>query len=216
MNNNHMSKLDKLYTMIANAKELGIELGPEVYQQTDALEEEIIKKDILPVIKESIEPTLKQIQRDLTLVVDYVPGVSVRVRLSRESGLYNQEDFVDLTPDPEVEHSSHPGGKAVKRAPASSLRIIRRDGSILMEESAAATLVAAIKEADPIKVRSLGIVCCKVPLVSTSKDKKYGAHQAEVAPGLYVMKHSNNMMKEDYLNRISKAFNLGWEVELTK
>ena len=94
-----MSKLSKLYAMIANAQELGIDLGEDVYKQTDQLEEEIIKKEILPVIKEQIEPTLRQIKRDITLVVDYVPDVSVRVRLSRESAIYNQEDFVDLTPD---------------------------------------------------------------------------------------------------------------------
>ena len=77
-----MSKLSKLYSMIANAQELGIELGAEVYKQTDKLEEEIIKKEILPVVKDQIEPTMRQIKRDLTLVVDYVPGAPIRIRLS--------------------------------------------------------------------------------------------------------------------------------------
>ena len=40
-----MSKLSKLYAMIANAQELGINLGEDVYKQTDQLEEEIIKKE---------------------------------------------------------------------------------------------------------------------------------------------------------------------------
>ena len=34
-----MSKLSKLYAMIANAQELGIDLGDDVYKQTDKLEE---------------------------------------------------------------------------------------------------------------------------------------------------------------------------------
>lgn len=38
------------------------------------LEEDIIKKEILPVVTETIEPALKQVQRDLVLVVDYHPG----------------------------------------------------------------------------------------------------------------------------------------------
>lgn len=211
-----MSKLSKLYAMIANAQDLGINLGEDVYKQTDQLEEEIIKKEILPVIKEQIEPTLKQIKRDLTLVVDYVPDVSVRVRLSRESGIYNQEDFVDLTPDPQAEHGTRKGGKNVKRAPKSAIKITRKDKTVLQESSAAATLVKAIVEADPLKVRELGIVCCKVPLVSTSKDKKYSDKQVEVAPGLYVITHSNNKMKKGFLESISSALHLGWKVEIIK
>ena len=209
-----MSKLSKLYSMIANARELGIELGKDVYQQTDKLEEEIIKKEILPVIKEQIEPTLRQIKRDLTLVVDYVPDVSVRVRLSRESGIYNREDFVELTPDPQAEHGTRKGGKNIKRAPKSAVRVIRKDHTVIQEYSAAATLVAAIAEANPIKVRELGRICCKVPLVSTTKDEKYAKTQVEVSPGLYVITHSNNKMKKDYLEQISTELGLGWIVEL--
>lgn len=211
-----MSKLSKLYAMIANAQDLGINLGEDVYRQTDQLEEEIIKKEILPVIKEQIEPTLKQIKRDLTLVVDYVPDVSVRVRLSRESGIYNQDDFVDLTPDPQAEHGTWKGKKNVKRAPKSAIKVIRKDKSVIQEPTAAATLVAAITEADPRKVREIGIICCKVPLVSTSKDEKYSDTQVEVAPGLYVITHSNNKMKKSYLETISKSLHLGWKVEIIK
>ena len=202
--------------MIANARELGIELGKDVYKQTDKLEEEIIKKEILPVIKEQIEPTLRQIERDLTLVVDYVPDVSVRVRLSREGGIYNKEDFVELTPDPQAEHGTRKGGKNIKRAPKSAVRVVRKDRSVIQENSAAATLVSAITEANPIKVRELGIICCKVPLVSTTKDEKYAKTQVEVSPGLYVITHSNNKMKKDYLEQISKALGLGWKVEILK
>ena len=202
--------------MIANAQELGINLGEDVYQQTDKLEEDLIKKEILPVIKEQIEPILRQIKRDLSLVVDYVPNVSVRVRLSRENGIYKQEDFVDLTPDPQAEHGTRKGGKNIKRAPKSAIKITRRDKSVLEESSAAATLVKAVVEADPMKVRELGIVCCKVPLVSTSKDKKYSDKQVEVAPGLYVITHSNNKMKKAFLETISNALHLGWKVEIIK
>ena len=211
-----MSKLSKLYAMIANAQELGINLGEDVYKQTDKLEEDIIKKEILPVIKEQIEPTLRQIKRDLTLVVDYVPDVSVRVRLSRESGIYKQEDFVDLTPDPQAEHGTRKGGKNIKRAPKSAIKITRKDKTVLQESSAAATLVKAVVEADPLKVRELGIVCCKVPLVSTSKDKMYSDKQVEVAPGLYVITHSNNKMKKAFLETISNTLHLGWKVEIIK
>lgn len=211
-----MSKLSKLYAMISNAQELGIDLGNDVYKQTDKLEEEFIKKEILPVIKDQIEPTLGQIKRDLTLVVDYVPNAPVRIRLSREPGIYNREVFIELTPDPKAEHSTHTGGKNVKRAPKSALKVIRNDKTIIQESTAAATLAAAITEANPLKVRELGIICCKVPLVSTTKDDKYASTQIEVAPGLFVITHSNNKMKKAFLETISKSLGLGWKIELIK
>ena len=80
-----MSKLSKLYAMIANAQELGIDLGDDVFKQTDKLEEDLIRKEILPVVKERIEPALNQVQRELVLVVDYAPGTPLKVKLSNIS-----------------------------------------------------------------------------------------------------------------------------------
>lgn len=211
-----MTKLDKLYSTIKNLEELGIELPADVLKQTAELEESLIKKEILPVVRQQIEPVLCNIHRDLTFVVDYVPGIPVRVRISRKAGIYDNNDFIELTPDPEVEHSSRNGGKQGKHAPASGLRVIRKDGSFIQEKYAGHTLVTAIKEAGPRRVRELNIICCKVLLVSTTKDKKYGHTQEEVEPGLYVIKHSNNNMKKDFLDTISKAFNLGWTVEVLR
>lgn len=211
-----MSKLSKLYSMIANARELGIELGQEVYQQADKLEEEIIKKEILPVIKEQIEPTLRQIERELTLVVDYVPEGSVRVRFSRELVNYDREEFVELTADPQVEHSTWKGGKDIKRAPKSSIRVIRKNKTVIQEATSAATMVVAINEANPIRVRELGLICCKIPLVSTTRDEKYASAQVEVSPGLFVITHANNRTKKEYLEQISNALDMGWKIEIIK
>jgi hypothetical protein len=69
-----MTKLEKLYSTIQNLKELGLELGEDLLKQTNELEQEIIKKEILPVISEKIEPIIGQIQRELVLVVNYVPN----------------------------------------------------------------------------------------------------------------------------------------------
>ena len=203
--------------MIANAQELGINLGEDVYKQTDLLEEEIIKKEILPIVKERIEPALSQVQRELVLVVDYSPKEPLKVKLSRRVKLDNIKDLVDLTPDPQATHSTHVIAQPAKsRAKASKLIVHLPDGKIIQEDTAAATLVEAIRRADPVKVRSLGIICCKVPLVSTSKDEKYADAQVEVSPGLYVITHSNNKMKKDYLETISAALHLGWKVEIIK
>lgn len=101
-----MSKLSKLYAMITNAKELGINLGEDVYKQTDQLEEEIIKKEILPVVTQNIAPALKQVQRELVLVVDYIPERPISVHLSRKTNITELLDAKIMEMDQQAEHKT--------------------------------------------------------------------------------------------------------------
>ena len=77
-----MTKLEKLYSIIENSRDVGVKLPKGVLQQVEELEEEIIKKEILPVVTETIAPALKQVQRELVLVVDYNPNSPISVHLS--------------------------------------------------------------------------------------------------------------------------------------
>lgn len=45
-------------------------VGEDLERKASELEEEIIKKEILPVLTKTIEPALKPVQRELVLVVD--------------------------------------------------------------------------------------------------------------------------------------------------
>lgn len=212
-----MMRLKKLYELASSIKEFDLKSKDAILQEINELEEEIIRKDILPVVKDKIEPALSQVQRELLLVVDYTPGKPLKVKLSRRAKLENITDLVDLTPDPQAQHSTRKStDKNISRAKASKLIVHLPDGKAIQEDTAAQTLVEAVRRADPLKVRTLGIVCCKVPLVSTTKDRKYGDTQVDVGNGLYVITHSNNKMKKSFLDAISKAFNLGWKVDIIK
>ena len=67
--NNHnscnMTKLEKLYSIIENSRELGVKLSKDVLQQVEELEEGIIKEEILPALGNDIAPRLEPIKRDL-------------------------------------------------------------------------------------------------------------------------------------------------------
>ena len=69
-----MSRLGDLYKAMETLRKEGLSLNDDLERQVSELEEDIIKKEILPVVTETIEPALKQVQRDLVLVVDYHPG----------------------------------------------------------------------------------------------------------------------------------------------
>lgn len=212
-----MTKLEKLYASIKGLQDLGLPLNEETLRAADDLEELIIKNEILPTLSKDIEPRLSQIQRELVLVVEYIPGMPISVALSRKTNITEIIDAKRLEMDPEVEHREYKKqGKKSMRSPNTGLCIIRRDGSVLQEKTAALTFVSAVSEADPMKVRKLGLKICKVPVVSTTRDKKYGKRQFLVNPGLFVMTHCDNVIKKRRLEEINKALHLGWKVEIIK
>lgn len=48
------------------------------------MEEDLIKNEVIPRLTGSIEPIITQIQRTIVLVVDYMPGEALSVRLTRK------------------------------------------------------------------------------------------------------------------------------------
>ena len=69
-----MTKLEKLYSIIENSREVGVKLSKDVLQQVEELEEGIIKEEILPALGNDIAPRLEPIKRDLVLVVEWIKG----------------------------------------------------------------------------------------------------------------------------------------------
>ena len=213
-----MSRLSDLYKAMETLRKEGLSLNEDLEKQVSELEENIIKKEILPVVKETIAPALKQVQRELVLVVDYHPGEPISVALSRKTNISALIDAKRLEADPEVEHKEF--GPRKKRttniAPKTGLCIYRKDGSILQEHDAATTFTSAIVEAGLVKVRELGLKFCRINIVATTKDNKYGRAQREAAPGLYVLTHSSTKDKKKMLDKINKSLNMGWTIEIVK
>jgi hypothetical protein len=151
-------------------------------------------------------------------VVDYHPGLPISVSLSRKTNITELIDAKRLEADPEVEHKEF-GPRKTKRtqiAPKTGLCIRRKDGSILQEHDAATTFTSAIIEAGLLKVRELDVKFCRINVVSTTKDKKYGHAQREAAPGLYVLTHSSTKDKKKILDKINTALKMGWKVDIVK
>ena len=210
-----MSRLSDLYKAMDTLRKEGISINEELEKQVSELEENIIKKEILPVVTETIEPALKQVQRELVLVVDYHPGLPVSVSLSRKANIAQLIDAKLLEADPQVQHKE--GKKGISKshvAPKTGLCVYLPDGTFIQEKKASDTFIKAIQLAGVMDVRELGLTSCRVPIVSNTIDAKYGRAQHPVGNGLYVLTHSSTYTKKMLLDRISKAFNLGWKVEI--
>lgn len=210
-----MSRLSDLYKAMETLRKEGLPVDENLERKANELEEDIIKKEILPVLSKTIEPALQPVKRELVLVVDYVPGNPLSVHLSRKRNFTAEIDAKEILPDPEVEHKEigETGPKEVKN-PVTRLRITFADGSVIQERNAAESFVAFVRRIGVERVRSLGLKQCKIPLVSNTLDKKYGDKQKSLGNGWYLMTNTSTQSKRKDIELIAKAFNINVKVDI--
>ena len=210
-----MSRLSDLYKAMETLRKEGLPVDENLERKANELEEEIIKKEILPVLSKTIEPALQPVQRELVLVVDYVPGKPLSVHLSRKRNFTAEIDAKEILPDPEVEHKEigKTGPKVVKQ-PVTRLKIIFADGTVIHDVWEAETFVAFVRKVGVERVRSLGLKQCKIPLVSNTIDKKYGDKQKPLGNGWYLMTNTSTQSKLKDIEAIAKAFDIKVKVDV--
>lgn len=199
-----------------NLRKLNLPIDERLKQEAAKLEEDLIRTEILPTLTEKIEPALAQVQRELVLVVDYVPGTPLKVSLSRKRNLFDAlEDVVEIKPDPVVEHTEKKkGGKKVVTNPRTRLRITMPDGSIIEERTAWESLQKFILHVGVEKVRAVGLIANKIPLVSNSVDEKYKTAQKPLGNGWLLMTCSDTASKRKQILAIASHYNLNVKVEI--
>lgn len=208
-----MSRLDDLYKAMETLRKEGLPVNDLLEQKASELEEEIIKKEILPVLTKTIEPALKPVQRELVLVVDYVPGQPLSVHLSRKRNFTAElGDAKEIVLDPEVSHTNHEqphSDDKIQRGPTRDLTVTFPDGTEIAEKTAVETLVKVVKMIGVADVRKVvedyNLKFCKVPVISNRRDTKYGKSQKELGGGWLLITHSNNIMKKHFLDKSLKC-----------
>ncbi len=217
-----MSRLDNLYKAMETLRKEGLPVHDDLEQKASELEEEIIKKEILPVLTKTIEPALKPVQRELVLVVDCVPGQPLSVHLSRKRNFTAKlDDAKEIVLDPEVSHSNHEQKATddkIERGPTRDLSVFFPDGTEITEKTAVETLVKAVKKIGVAEVRKVvenyNLKFCKVPVISNRRDAKYGKSQKELGSGWLLITHCSNQMKKQFLDKVSAVLHLGLKVAL--
>ena len=216
-----MSRLSDLYKAMETLRIEGLPVNEDLEKKASELEEEIIKKEILPVLSKTIEPALQPVKRELVLVVDYVPGQPLSVHLSRKRNFAAElTDAKEMVLDPEVTHQNRNSSSEdrIERGPARDMSVIFPDGTIIEEKTAAETLVTVVQKMGVTKVRKVveeqNLKICKVPVISNRRDTKYGRSQKELGGGWLLITHSNNPMKKAFIEKVSEALGLGLKVTL--
>lgn len=207
--------LDQLYQSMETLTSMGISIDERLEKQVAEKEEEIIKNEILPLLTEKIEPALSPVKRNLVLVVDYVPGEPLSVRLSRKFNFSNSiPDAKELTTPPMS--TSGPIKSPITRARSGDFVVSFPDGKVIANNIAADTFEEVIRIIGIERVRKVveehNIRINKVPLISRHKHEYY--QQRELGGGLYLITQCNNNNKKKILTRLSNLLNLGLEVEI--
>ena len=209
--------LETLYSFIEASKKLGIELTDDILQKTAALEEQLIRKDVLPVLRDNIEPVLNQIKRELILVVEYHPEEPISVRISRKRNLSDLNDATPLTPDPVPEFNRRsPQQRTGKRHSDTLLKVTTREGRVFFNETEATKTYCAVMEFIGLaRIREIQdrIKKGQLKLVSTSQDNN---RQHKQMGKYYILTNLSTSQKGMYLKKISDELGLGLKVEVVE
>ena len=220
-----MSRLSKLYEAMETLRKEGLPVDENLEKKANEIEEEIIKKEILPILTKSIEPALQPVQRELVLGVDYMPGHPLSVHLSRKRNFTaDMPDAKEIVVDPEVTHSEHgnhnDGDDKIHHGPARDMAVFFPDGTIIAEKKAVDTLVRVVQKIGVSRVRQVvedyHLKFCKVPVISNRRDAKYGNSQRDLGDGWLLITHSNNPMKKTFIEKVSDILQLGIRVTLNE
>lgn len=208
-----MTKLQKLYSSIESLKELGVKLPPELIEETNRIEEEIIKNEVIPTLEKEISPIISQIQRELVLVIDYIPGEPLQVRMTRKRSLKlteEEEKFFEnsKSTNRETSYSITPHTKSKR----TNLQVTFQDGITINNNYAYQTLLERIEKIGPEEVAKLKIKRSGIDLVSKVEDEFYNQHK--IKDGFWVITHSSTLQKKKYLDEISERLNLELVVKI--
>lgn len=208
-----MSKLEKLYNSIANLKELGIKLPKELLEETDRVEEEIIKNEVIPALSDAIEPIITQIQRELVLVVDYIPNEPLQVRMSRKRNFkMGEEDRAEPLKRKEFKKEQTYTIAPHTKSKKTNLEVVMPDGSVISNRFAYQTFCEVIERLGPEKVAALGLRQSGIDLVSKVEDDFYQQHR--IRGGYLVLTHSSTEQKKKHLDEISTLLNIKCSVAI--
>ena len=221
-----MTKLEKLYSIIQNSNDVGVNLPKEVIQQVEELEEGIIKEEILPALSSDIAPRLEPIRRDLVLVVEYHPGEPISVALSRKVKISEIIDAKTLIPrnstpvkseeEPEAIEPHEPT-KHVENV-TKGMKVTFPDGTVIWQRKAIDTFIDTLKKIGFERIHKVGITHGGgYNLVS--KDKRPtvpGRIWQHECDGWYIYSNISNHTKIANLKQISKFYKLGLVIEEEK
>ena len=226
-----MFKLEELY-QIKEALQSKNALTEDFERKITELEEDSIQNEIIPAIAEKLEPVLKQIKRNMVLIVDYSPKEGVNVQVSERRNSSDKKLTIVQTPTPamhEVVKLNKPekayaiknSSRGTERKSKTVLRVTFPDGTVSCESVANDTVIKCIKK---IGIQAVADLCYTHPettlrrngvnLVTKQRSEKYSDRQTSIGNGWLVFNCTSTKDKKKQLMAISDSMGLKLKVEI--
>lgn len=196
-----MDKLEKAYEAVEMLKSLDLPVSPEQLQAINKMEKEYLREEIIPLIKQELEPLVEKMKNDFHFDVSYSNGNGLDIQLSEPA---KQE--LSLFPTEETR-----GYRKKKYI----IRVSFPDKRVSCHKIVSNTFAEVVKYAGAKNVEKLGIILLGENIISTSlfDNERYAAGQQEVEPGLYLCTYCDTDKKFEILKTINRELNLNLVIE---
>lgn len=196
-----MEKLDKTYEAVAMLESLGLPVSNEQLNVIAQMEKEYLRDEIIPLVKQELEPLVEKMRNRFNLEVSYSKADGLDIQLTDPS-----RQSKSLFPAEETK-----GYRKKKYI----LRVTFPDNQVSCHKIVSNTFADVIKYAGAKNVEPLGITLLGENIISSSRmeNERYAAGQQEIEPGLYVNTYCDTERKLEILKTINRELNLNLIIE---
>ena len=196
-----MDKLDKTYEAVAMLETLGLPVSNEQLIAIAQMEKEYLRDEIIPLIKQELEPMVKKLRNQFNLKVVY----------SKENGL-----DIQLS-EPAIQSANLLSGTDERnyRKKKYIIRVVFPNNRVSCQKIVANTFFEVIKYAGAENVERLGIMALGQNIITNQLHEKeqYHPYQREIEPGLYVNTFLDTDKKYEVLKMINRELDLNLSIE---
>ena len=196
-----MDKLDKTYEAVAMLESLGLPVSNEQLIAIAQMEKEYLRDEIIPLIKQELEPMVEKMRNQFNMKVVYTKENGLDIQLS-EPAMQSASLF------PGTDERNYRKKKYI-------IRVVFPNNRVSCHKIVANTFVDVIKYAGVENVEKLGIMALGQNIISNVLHEKeqYHPYQREIEPGLYVNTFLDTDKKYEVLKMINRELNLNLTIE---
>ena len=196
-----MDKLDKTYEAVAMLETLGLPVSNEQLIAIAQMEKEYLRDEIIPLIKQELEPMVVKMRNQFNLKVVYSKENGLDIQFS-ESAIQSANLFSGTD-------------ERNYRKKRYIIRVVFPNNRVSCHKIVANTFVDVIKYAGAKNVERLGIMALGQNIITNKLHEKeqYRPYQREIEPGLYVNTFIDTDKKYEVLKMINRELNLNLSIE---
>lgn len=196
-----MDKLDKAYEAIKMLETLGLPVSTEQLNGVAQMEKDYLHNEIIPLIKQELEPLVEKMRNHFDLKVSYTKDNGLDIQI-----LKSIKQSMDLFPETE---------KRGYRKKKYIIRVKFPDNHVSCQKIVSNTFAEVVKYAGAANVQRLGIMILGENIISPSlmENERYASGQQEIEPGLYLSTYCDTEKKLEIIKTINRELNLNLVIE---